>query len=125
MQTTNNQQPTTCKRIAFIVSKFPCVDETFILQELAVLDENGFDFDIYSIKKSRDRVIQTQAANLVDRLIYRNFIFSTAVLKAQLYFLKTNPIRYIKTWLSFVGQMWRTPWSLLKCLVLYPKAVCY
>ena len=48
------------QRLALIVSKFPCVDETFILREINALAQNGFRFDIYSIKYSNDRVAQPQ-----------------------------------------------------------------
>ena len=113
------------QRLALIVSKFPCVDETFILREINALAQNGFRFDIYSIKYSNDRVVQPQAEKLQDLCIYDSFLFSKNVLSAQWHFLRRKPLRYFRTFFSFVRHMWAAPRSLMKALVLFPKAVSF
>ncbi len=112
-------------KLAFLVSKFPCVDEMFILREMAALAEAGFDFDLYSLKASNEKVVQAEARKLLPRLAYRPFFFSREVFGAQFYFLFRRPARYFGALLVLVLEMWRKPVSLLKSLALFPKAVCY
>ena len=57
-------------RVAFILSQFPEMHETFILRELAALDEAGLDFVIFSLKPCRDAVVQSAAARFVTRTFY-------------------------------------------------------
>lgn len=111
--------------LAFILSQFPCVDETFILREMSALAQAGFAFDIYSIKKSRDKIIQPQAEALVPRLFYRPLLFAREVWRAQFYFMKRRPKRYFSTLLQMCWESRRRPKTLLKNLLLFPQAVCY
>jgi len=66
--------------MAFILSQFPLVDETFILREMAALAEAGFDFDLYAFKKSPHTIVQKAAQKLMSRLIYRRYFWSWEVL---------------------------------------------
>lgn len=111
--------------IAFILSKFPCLDETFILREMSVLAQAGFEFDIYSIKKSRDKIIQPQAQALLPRLFHRPFLFSGEIWRAQYRFMKRDARRYFGTLLQLCRESRHHPKTLLKNLVLFPQAVCY
>lgn len=112
-------------RFALLVSKFPCFDEMFILREMAALAEAGFDFDLHSVKASHEKKVQALAQQLVPRLLYRPFLFSREVVLAQFYFLLRRPLRYGSTLMLLVLEMWRKPLSLLKSLMLFPKALCY
>ncbi len=57
-------------RVAFILSQFPEVHETFILRELLALDSAGLDFVILSLKPCRDSLVQSGARGLLDRTYY-------------------------------------------------------
>lgn len=111
--------------IAFILSQFPCVDETFILREMSALAQAGFAFDIYSIKKSRDKIIQPQAQALLPRLFHRPFFFSREIWRAQCHFAKRHARRYFRTLLQICWEGRHRPKTLLKNLILFPQAVCY
>jgi glycosyltransferase involved in cell wall biosynthesis len=111
--------------MAFILSQFPLVDETFILREMTALAEAGFDFDIYSLKKSPRTVVQPAALKLMPRLIYRRYFWSREVLAAQFYFLRRTAPAYFKILFSFMIELWNQPKILAKCFMLFPKAVCY
>jgi glycosyltransferase involved in cell wall biosynthesis len=112
-------------KMAFILSRFPLVDETFILREMAALAKEAFDFDIYSLKKPQQAFVQKAALELMPRLIYRRYFWSWEVLAAQIYFLLRAAPAYLSTFLIFVVEMWNRPQSLAKCFILFPKAVCY
>jgi glycosyltransferase involved in cell wall biosynthesis len=111
--------------MAFILSKFPCVDETFILREMTALADFKFDFDLYSLKKPDDTIVQQAAKKLMPRLVYRRYFLSWEVLQTQIYFLRRAARRYLSTLFIFIKEMWNRPVSLIKCLILFPKAVCY
>lgn len=117
--------PEQSKKLAVVVSQFPCVDETFILREMKLLAEAGFDFQIYTIKKSKDKVVQEQAVRHLHRVVYRNFLLSLDVLMAQMHFITRRPVAYCRVLFSFITSMWPALASLAKCCVLYPKAVAY
>ncbi len=57
-------------RVAFVLSQFPEVHETFILRELVALDDAGLDFVIFSLKPCRDSVIQKEAKRFKGRTFY-------------------------------------------------------
>lgn len=111
--------------IAFVLSKFPCVDETFILREMSALAQAGFVFDIYSIKKSRDKVVQPQAQALLPRLFYRPFLFARDIWRAQFHFATRHTRRYLGTLMQLCWESRRHPRTLLKNLILFPQAACY
>jgi len=113
------------QRIAFLLSQFPCFDETFILRELTAVAAAGLVFDIYSIKKSRQRVRHPQAEALMPHVIHRPFLLSWELWRAQLYFLARHPARYLRTLLRLCWDSRRRPKTLLKNLLLFPQSVCY
>lgn len=57
-------------RVAFIMSQFPEMHETFILRELVALDDAGLDFVIFSLKPCRDAVVQSGAKRFAERTFY-------------------------------------------------------
>lgn len=122
---TNVSQFNTSQRLALLVSKFPCFDEMFILREMAALAEAGFDYDLNAVKASHEQVVQAQAQKLLPRVHYLPFFFSAQIWQAQFYFLMRKPLRYVSTLLLLVFEMWRKPVSLLKSLMLFPKALGY
>lgn len=57
-------------RVAFVLSQFPEVHETFILREFTALDAAGLDFVLLSLKPCRDTVVQEGAKAFLDRTFY-------------------------------------------------------
>jgi glycosyltransferase involved in cell wall biosynthesis len=112
-------------KMAFMLSRFPLVDETFILREMTALANATFDFEIYSLKKPCQVFIQKAALELMPRMTYRRYLWSWDVLAAQFYFLLHAAPTYLSTLLIFIAEMWNRPQSLAKCFMLFPKAVCY
>jgi len=56
--------------VAFIMSQFPEMHETFILRELVALDDAGLDLVIFSLKPCRDAVVQSGAKRFAERTFY-------------------------------------------------------
>ena len=109
-------------RIAFIVSKFPCYDEAFILREIYALSKE-MDIKIFSLKKSKDKVIHGEAAELKPKTIYVPFFFSWEIIAAQCRIFFKYPRRYTAAFFENIFGNLKSPEFLLKNLAFFPKAI--
>lgn len=59
-------------RVAFIVTTFPCISETFILNQITGLIDRGVEVDIFAEKPSNDNIIHedVERYKLLDRTHY-------------------------------------------------------
>ena len=78
------------KRIAYIVSRFPKITETFILFEIVELARLGTEVGVFSILRENEGVMHAEAAPIVERAHYGE-LFSWAVLRSQLFWLRRSP----------------------------------
>jgi len=62
-------------KISYVVSLFPCWSETFILNEIIELSKNGFNIDIFSIRRDLEEFIHEKARPFIAKTTYINFIF--------------------------------------------------
>ncbi len=106
-------------RYAIIVSRFPKLTETFVLQELQGLEDRGLDFELYSIIHESPEQMQPEAADLDRRANYIQWR-SLEVVRAQWHWLRRSPGRYLRTW----WLAWRTAFGSRDALVRTPLLVC-
>lgn len=57
-------------RLAIVVKGYPRLSETFIAQEMLALQEAGFDFDIWSLRKPTDRAVHPMHRKITARRLY-------------------------------------------------------
>ena len=110
------------QKIAFIFSQFPCYDETFILREMNQLRAGGLEFEIYSLKSPKDKIVHDEAKELAKNTSYLPF-FSFKLLKADLFFLFHHPLRYLTTFFGVLLRNLKSPNFFLKTCALWYKAV--
>ena len=103
-------------KVAFIFSQFPCYDETFILREMNELRSAGLEFEIYSLKSPKDKIIHEEAKELAQKTHYLPFV-SLKLQGCDLFFLFHHPGRYFS---AFFGTLFR----LLKSSELFFKTGC-
>ncbi len=60
------------KRIAYIVSRFPKITETFILFEILELERLGTEVSVFSILRENEGIMHAEAAPVVERAHYCN-----------------------------------------------------
>jgi colanic acid/amylovoran biosynthesis glycosyltransferase len=123
MPTTPQSAKTACEpKIAYIVSRFPMVSETFIVHEMDAMEELGVPIELFVLLRERPKVVHAEAARWVRRAHYHAFL-SLAILHAQWHFIRRNPMLYLRTW----AQVLRGTWGCLRCftgaLIFFPKAV--
>jgi glycosyltransferase involved in cell wall biosynthesis len=109
-------------RVAYVMSRFPKVTETFVLFELLALERLGFEVEVFPLLREHERIVHPEAEALVERAHYLP-LFSGRVLAAQLHYLVRRPGAYL-------GTLARALWSTLPspnyfggALLFFPKTV--
>lgn len=109
-------------KVAFIVSKFPCYDEAFILREIDALAQR-MEIAIFSLRRSKEKVVHDQAEALAPRVLYAPYFFSWKVLAANLQTFFGNPLRYAAAFFRLVKTHHGSFELLGKSLLFFPKSV--
>ncbi len=109
-------------KVAFIVSKFPCYDEAFILRELYGLSKE-MDMVISSLRKSEETMIHDEARELLSKTFYIPYFFSVKVQWAQVLMLFKHPVKYVRTFIKVLIGNLKSPEFLFKSLIFFPKSV--
>src|SRR5256885_14290913 len=92
-------------RIAYIVSAFPVLTETFILYEMIAMEKLGVAVEIYPLRRGRGQVTHTEAGRWIRHAHYRPFV-SVRVLRAQWHFIRRDPAGYFKLWAEVLAGTW-------------------
>jgi colanic acid/amylovoran biosynthesis glycosyltransferase len=108
-------------RVLYVLSRFPCYDEAFLLREIHAVAER-LETWIFSLRPSRDPVVHDEARALAARTLSMAFLFSPRIVRAHLHLVRRRPRRYAVALLRLLAGNWRSPEFLLKNLALFPKA---
>lgn len=106
-------------RVAYVVSRFPKLSETFILYEMLELERQGIDVELFPLVRERESVEHREAVQLTERAVTAK-PFSAPFLAAQGYWLRRRPIRYLGLWArALIGNV-RSPRFFARALVAVP-----
>lgn len=108
--------------VAYIVSRFPKLSETFILREIVELRRQGRPVELFPLLHHREPVQQREVAAIEPHVRYTPFL-SLPIVAANLRALLTRPVRYLGALAATVRTSWRSPEVLVKSLVYFPKSV--
>ena len=111
------------RNIAYILSRFPVLTETFITGEIVELRNKGIKVDVFSLKKPDKReAYHSNTEELVKTTHYYSYLFSLQVWSAFFFYLITEPgICYIILSKIFKTHI-RNPLLLLKTAAVVPKS---
>lgn len=110
--------------VGYVVSRFPKLSETFILNEMLELERLGARVELFPLVRERESSMQPGAAEFAARAhVVR--LRSRAMLAAQWYWLRRRPIRYIATWAGAIVGNRHSPKFLLRALVVVPTAAAF
>jgi colanic acid/amylovoran biosynthesis glycosyltransferase len=133
-------------KVAYILSRFPKITETFILNEILALAKHDVEISIYSLlrprsthvhpegasiwKKAIERIsrdsgtilMHPEAEPLMKKTCYAPFL-SWRIIKAQFYFLLKKPGAYLSTLGTIIRANWGSANFLLGSLAIFPKTV--
>ena len=107
-------------KIAYIMSRFPHLSETFILREMNELTRHGADIALYPLILQKQSVVHAEAQQWISEARYVPF-FSQAVLMANLRASLSLP-RYLGLWKQTLSENSHRPNFLLRSMALLPKA---
>lgn len=108
-------------RVVYFVSLFPCWSETFIVREIHELLKRGVDVRIVSLKPASEKMVQSDAAALLDRVMYppTGLTAAARVLKA----LLAHPLRSVSELWGLLGSLATHPEALAKSIVVWWRAL--
>jgi len=107
-------------RIAYIMSRFPGLSETFILREMCELERLGWNLELYPLIFQQETVVHDDALTWMERA-HKPSLYAIAA--ANLDLLVTHPIVYISIlFKALLGNILSIKF-LIRAFVLYPKAV--
>ncbi len=108
--------------VAYVMSRFPKLTETFILAELEAMDRAGVAIELYPLLRQSGEPVQPAAVPWVERAHYLPFA-SPAILRAQWSYLRDprRRRRYIRAFVDMVRGTWRSPNFLVGGLGIFPK----
>lgn len=112
------------KRVAYIMSRFPKITETFVLYEMLELERRGFDVGIYPLLKVDETVTHPEVREVMPRVRYTPFI-SVAIIRANLRFIFRRPRRYWRMLRRIVAGTIGNPGFFGKALLVMPKSVLF
>lgn len=109
-------------KIAYIVSRFPHLPETFILREMIHVEKFGWQVELYPLIIQRQPVVHEEAQSWVARAHAVPW-FSLDLLKANISRLFTRPAQYVSLLWRVVRENMQSPKFLVRALLLFPRAV--
>lgn len=110
----------TCLKIAYMVSLFPKLSETFILRELVALRRRGHGLTVFSLKHVREPIVHPQAEAFVADTVYPRL--GLGMIMAMMRFSLGHPLLLMAILGRIVVQHRHRPWMMVKNLALVPVA---
>jgi colanic acid/amylovoran biosynthesis glycosyltransferase len=109
-------------RVAYIVSRFPHLPETFILREMIHLEKLGWEIELYPLILQRQEVIHEEAHPWLARAHAVPW-FSLSLLQANARYLTGHPRKYASLLARVIRENLRSPKFLGRALLLFPRAI--
>jgi colanic acid/amylovoran biosynthesis glycosyltransferase len=111
-------------KVAYIMSRFPKLTETFVLYEMLALEQQGVQVALYPILRERTTVMHPEAAAMVERAHFQPFL-SWPILRAQIQFLRRKPRPYLGTLWALLRCNWGSLNFFVGALGIFPKTVYF
>lgn len=109
-------------RIAYIVSRFPHLPETFILREMISLEQLGWQIELYPLIIQQQELIHHEARPWLARAHVVPWL-SLDLVKSNVARLRRRPQQYLSLFLRALWENIRSPKFLVRTLLLFPRAV--
>jgi colanic acid/amylovoran biosynthesis glycosyltransferase len=109
------------RRILYFVSMFPCWSETFIVREIHSLLRLGGEVRIVSLRHGSESLVQSDAAQLLDRVLYpRSWCRALVSLCER---LVSQPLTTLRHPARIITRLWRRPVGMVKSLVAWFRTI--
>ncbi|MBZ0270059.1 glycosyltransferase [bacterium] len=109
-------------RIAYIMSRFPKITETFILYEILALEARGVPVDVHPLLREKEEVAHPEAERLMQRIRFHPFV-SLPILMSNLHYLFRKPGAYLRAWFDVLTGTMGSMNFFVGALGVLPKSV--
>jgi len=111
------------KKIAYILSKFPVLTETFITREIQELRKKGITVKVFSLKNTKDEeVLHNIDLELTKTVHYYPYLFSLKNWSALFFYFRIKPLSCSMILIKILTTHIRNPIYFLKTIAVIPKA---
>jgi colanic acid/amylovoran biosynthesis glycosyltransferase len=110
------------RKLAYIVSRFPHLPETFILREMVEMENLGWPISLFPIVKQNQKVVHADAARWIPRIKTVSF-FSTEIVIANWKVFWESPKRFWQILTDVIKENLGDLNFLIRALLIFPKAV--
>jgi glycosyltransferase involved in cell wall biosynthesis len=109
-------------KIAYVMSRFPHLPETFILREMTELERQGWPISLYPLILQTQPVIHAEAQAWLPRAARLPYV-SGPVLASNAAALARQPVQYALTNVRALSENLASPKFFARALALWPKVV--
>ena len=109
-------------KVAYIMSRFPKLTETFVLYEMLAVEAEGVPVEIYPLMREKTNVMHSEAVPLVKRAHFTP-IMSPGIVASNLRYLFRKPGTYLGTLWTSLRATWGSRRFFAGILAFFPKAV--
>lgn len=110
------------RRIAFIMSTFPTLTETFVAGEIKILMDEFPNSKIYSLRRPFDIKLHKESEELMQRTVYVDPLYSAACLASNIHWIFKRPKKYFGVLGFLIRHTLSNPVHFIKTMALYPQA---
>jgi glycosyltransferase involved in cell wall biosynthesis/peptidoglycan/xylan/chitin deacetylase (PgdA/CDA1 family) len=107
-------------RVAYVMSRFPKLTETFVLAELLAVEARGVPVDVYPLLRERAALVHPGATEVAARAHYAPFV-SADIVASQLYWLRHRPRAYLRAWRDVLTGTWPSANFFVGAIGIFPK----
>jgi glycosyltransferase involved in cell wall biosynthesis len=111
-------------KVAYIMSRFPKLTETFILYEMLAMRQKGLQVEVYPLLREHEAVMHPESAQFVNIAHFQPFM-SLAIIRANLHFLWKKPLVYLKTLRDLLRANWGSFNFFTGVVGIFPKTVLF
>ncbi|HEX5808852.1 MAG TPA: hypothetical protein VFY25_09320, partial [Anaerolineales bacterium] len=111
-------------KVAYIMSRFPKLTETFVLYEMIAVQREGVQVEVYPLLREKAEVVHPDAKPFVEAAHFQPFL-SLPILRAHLHFLLRKPGAYLGTLWTLLRATWGSPRFFVGALGIFPKSVYF
>jgi colanic acid/amylovoran biosynthesis glycosyltransferase len=108
--------------VAYVMSRFPKLTETFVLDELVAVDRQGVRIELFPLLRERADVVHPEALPWIERAHYLPFL-SAAILRSNVRLLVRHPRRYLGTLAAMIRGTAGSLNFLVGGIGIFPKVV--
>ena len=109
-------------RVAYMMSRFPKITETFVLYEMIAVEAEGVEIEVFPLQRERTDTVHPEAVPFVERAHFTPF-FSWGIAISNVLTLFRRPVGYLGTLATLVRANFGSRRYLVGALAFFPKAV--